>query len=127
VTGNQKSKIRNDLVAASAAATTATAASATTAAATATTTSATVAAATSAATATIAATTTATAAAKSAALGLGARFVDGEIATIEVAAVELLHRRFSFAVVSHFHESEPARLAGIAIANDVDVVHLAKR
>src|SRR5689334_2805439 len=115
------------LVPASAAATTATAASAaaTTAAASAATATAVAATATPAAS-TEAAASAATAAAEATAVGLGTRFVDRQVTAVEVAAVQLLHRGLGFAVVGHFDKREPARLPAIAIAHDIDVVHLAK-
>jgi hypothetical protein len=88
------------------------------------------AAGTSAAATTTEATASTAAAAKAASttaarstLGFGSGFVDGEVAAIKVATVQLLHCGFGFAVIRHFDERKAARLSGIAVAHDVDGIH----
>src|SRR5215471_13158608 len=53
-------------------------------------------------------------------------FVHGEVAAAVAVAVELADRALRAFGVAHFHEREPARLAGGPIANDVDGLHLTR-
>jgi hypothetical protein len=102
-----------------AAATTGAAAAAATEAAAATAAAATEAATTAAATTTAAAeATTAAAAAAASASFTRAGFVDGEIATINVLAVEGSDGSLSFRVVGHFDEAETAGAAGVTVHDE---------
>jgi hypothetical protein len=77
--------------------------------------------ATSAATA-AAATTSAKA---TAAVRFGPRFVHVKCSAVEVPAVQTRDRAIRFRVGTHFDEAETARLAGIAIGNNVHAIHCA--
>src|SRR5262245_6393443 len=81
-------------------------------------------AAASAARATTAAATTTTTAA-TATLGARASFVDGQIATIEVLAVERGHRRPGLIIVVHLDKPEAARAARVTIHHESDRSHFA--
>src|SRR3974390_2694907 len=72
--------------------------------------------------ATVASTTAATA---TGAVGLGARFIDVQIAAAEVGAVEGFDRLVSGIVVHHLDEREAARLSGVAVGDNVHLVHCA--
>ena len=54
------------------------------------------------------------------ALGLGASLIDGQVAAIQVLAVDSGDGFIAFAIVCHFHKAKAARLAGVAIRNEVD-------
>src|SRR5690606_5815588 len=87
----------------------------------------TTAAAAVAATATAAATTTAvTTATATATRRLGTRFVDVEVATFELIAVERLNGGTRLAVVGHGHKGEPAGSAGVAVSDDRHFLHFAE-
>jgi hypothetical protein len=64
----------------------------------------------------------ATTAAKSA-ISFGTRFVHRQLTSIQSAAVQLCHSRFGFGVVRHLDKGKTARLAAVAVAHDVDIVH----
>lgn len=90
---------------------------------------ATAAAPASAITATISATTAASAAgtARAAGFGLGPRFVNFQIASAEILAIESGDGFGGFVVILHFNETEPASPAGFAVCGNVDASELAKR
>ena len=51
-------------------------------------------------------------------------FVDGEITSADFLSIELSDCFLGSGVVSHLHESEPLRAAGIAICNDLNRFNL---
>ena len=98
--------------------------------------SAATAAATAAATTTTAATTTAAtatavaatiASAATAALGLGASFINIQCAPAHLASVQCGDRFFTIFGAGHFHESESPRASGVAVGHDANPIHLPVR
>jgi hypothetical protein len=116
-----------DLPARAAITSTATAATATvsTAAAAASTTTTTASAAESTAT-TASATTAEPASTTTSALGLRSSFIHGQCASIDLLAIQPCDRCIRFGVIAHFDERKTARLPTVAVAHDVDRIHLPK-
>lgn len=56
----------------------------------------------------------------------GLRFVDRELATIQIGAVHLLHRELALGVGAEGHERKAAGTPGHAVAGEVDVGHAAE-
>lgn len=50
-------------------------------------------------------------------------FADHQSAAEELLAVENQHRSYGFFIVANLDEAETTRLAGIAVADDVDIIH----
>jgi hypothetical protein len=65
--------------------------------------------------------------ARAAGFGLGPRFVDFQVASAKILAIESGDSLGGFIVIWHFDETEPASASGFAVSGDVDARELAER
>jgi hypothetical protein len=53
-----------------------------------------------------------------------AGFIHGQRPTVQIGPVQGVDRRSRLGVIRHFDECEPARLAGVPVADDLDAIDL---